>query len=409
MPTAPDTDQARTDLVARFLRPGTARVLDALQAGDGDVRFVGGCVRDALLGRPFHDIDMATPLPPDAVIAALKAARIKAIPTGLKHGTVTAVSEGNAFEITTLRVDIETDGRHAIVAFTTDWQADATRRDFTMNAMSLDRSGRLFDYFGGLTDARAGRVRFIGDADRRILEDVLRILRFFRFHAYYGHGALDGAGLAACARLADRIPGLSGERVRDETLKLLGAPDPAPVWQAMIEAGVAVHVLGHDGALGRLTAVARSGLPGAADPLLRLAALLETEADTVAAAARLRLSNKQARRLRAAVALRGVVQDVPAGPPLRRLLYHHGCQAIADVAVQAAAVDATAPWPDWHAELDGWQQPSLPISGRDVARYGVPQGPGTGRLVRAVEQWWIDQDFSPDRKACLEKLESLMS
>ncbi|MCG8506772.1 MAG: CCA tRNA nucleotidyltransferase, partial [Sphingomonadales bacterium] len=197
------------------------RVVAAL--GANNCRFVGGAVRNTLLGEPVTDIDIATRLEPDAVIARLEAAEIKAVPTGLKHGTVTAVAEGHAIEVTTLRHDVETDGRHAKVAFTDDWQADAARRDFTFNALYAAPDGTLYDYFGGLDDLKAGHVRFIGDAEARITEDALRILRFFRFHAHYGAGGMDAAGLDACAALAGRLDILSVERVRDELLKLLAA------------------------------------------------------------------------------------------------------------------------------------------------------------------------------------------
>lgn len=395
-------------LLERIRRPGSDRVLDALEAAGAEGRFVGGCVRDALLERPLSDIDIATPLKPDAVTAALTAAGIKAIPTGLKHGTITALADGNAFEITTLRLDVETDGRHAKVAFTDDWRADASRRDFTMNALLLDRRGGVVDFFGGLADARAGRVRFIGEAAQRIAEDVLRILRFFRFHAHYGRGALDAVGLAACARLADRIPGLSGERVCVETLKLLAAADPVPVWRAMAEAGVARQVIGRDGAADRLAALVATGVEATRDPLLRLASLLDEAGQAEAVAERLRLSNRQSERLLAAVQQRDLLAAGPVGPEFRRLLYAHGPQTVADAAVAALAADPTAPWAAWQVELARWQPPKLPIGGRDVRELADAEGPEVGRLLKAVEAWWIDGDFQANREACLEKLQSLL-
>src|SRR6202043_3407136 len=204
----------------------TRAVLRALGAEGGAARFVGGCVRDALLGRAIGDIDIATPLAPEEVMRRLEAAAIKAVPTGIAHGTVTAVVPPRHFEITTLRRDVETFGRHARVAFTDDLAADAARRDFTMNALFLDADGNLFDPMGGLPDLRAGRVRFVGNAETRIREDVLRLLRFYRFHAHYGSGEADTAARAACRDLAHLLPTLSGERVAAETLKLLAAPDP---------------------------------------------------------------------------------------------------------------------------------------------------------------------------------------
>ncbi|MDX1426079.1 MAG: CCA tRNA nucleotidyltransferase, partial [Kiloniellales bacterium] len=259
--------------------PATRAVLAALGAEGAVPRFVGGCVRDAVVARPVTDVDIATPDPPQRVIALIERAGLKAVPTGLAHGTVTAVADGRPFEVTSLRVDVETYGRHAKVAFTDDWQADAARRDLTINALSCDPDGRIYDYFGGLADLRAGRVRFVGEPRARIREDYLRLLRFFRFHAHYGRGAPDPEGLAAAGELAPEATHLSGERVRAELLRLLAAPDPAPVVAVMAAAGVLRAFLpeagpGPDGA----AALAALGeLPGATaepDPLLRLAALL---------------------------------------------------------------------------------------------------------------------------------------
>ena len=220
------------------MAPETQAVLAALGADGTELRFVGGCVRDAVAGRPVKDVDLATPDPPERVTALLERAGIKAVPTGLEHGTVTAVSGGRPFEVTTLRVDVETYGRRARVAYTDDWQADAARRDLTINALSCAPDGTLYDPFGGLGDLRGGRVRFIGDPRQRIREDYLRLLRFFRFHAHYGKGGPDPEGLAAATELAAEATDLSGERVRDELLKLLAADDPLPVLELMHAHGV---------------------------------------------------------------------------------------------------------------------------------------------------------------------------
>ncbi|MGF1609026.1 MAG: CCA tRNA nucleotidyltransferase, partial [Kiloniellales bacterium] len=267
----------------------TRAVADALTAEGGEVRFVGGCVRDAVAGRPVKDIDIATADPPERVIALLEAAGLTAVPTGLAHGTVTAVSGGRPFEITTLRVDVETYGRHARVAFTDDWEADAARRDFTFNAMSCGLDGSLYDPFGGREDLTAGRVRFVGEAEARIREDYLRLLRFFRFQAHYGRAAPDPEGLAAARALAPRLESLSGERLRNELLRLLQAPEPVAVCRIMLASGVFAAFLPEARALERLAALIAvepdGRLPGEElseneppDALRRLAALLATDA-----------------------------------------------------------------------------------------------------------------------------------
>ncbi len=257
--------------------PATRAVIAALTARGAQVRFVGGCVRDALLGRPVTDVDIATPDEPGRVIELLETAGLKAVPTGVDHGTVTAVAFGRPFEITTLRHDVETYGRRARVAFTDDWTADAARRDFTFNAMSCSPEGRIHDPFGGIADLRARRVRFVGRAEDRIREDVLRLLRFFRFYAHYGAPPPDPEALSAARSLAPLLPTLSGERIAAETLKLLAAPDPAPVMGLMREQGVLAHVLPEAqriDRLARLTAIETAlGLP--LEPVRRLAAVLE--------------------------------------------------------------------------------------------------------------------------------------
>src|SRR5215831_13861904 len=223
--------------------PAVQQLLTALAKAGIAARFVGGCVRNWLIDRPIDDIDIAADKPPEMVMRALEAADIKVVPTGLSHGTVTAVIQGRPFEITTLRRDVETDGRRAVVAFTDDWRTDAARRDFSFNALYADRAGTIYDYFDGRADLLAGRVRFIGDPDQRIAEDRLRVLRFFRFHAWYGRPPFDGAGFDACRRNAATVRGLSGERVRKELLRTLVAPGGADAFDAMLEAGVLDHWL----------------------------------------------------------------------------------------------------------------------------------------------------------------------
>ncbi|HBK06107.1 MAG TPA: CCA tRNA nucleotidyltransferase [Acetobacteraceae bacterium] len=361
--------------------PGLGRVWDALP----DARVVGGAVRDALAGRDVADFDLATPLPPDAVMAALTNAGVKVVPTGLAHGTVTAVVDGRPFEITTLRRDVETDGRRAVVAFTADWQLDASRRDFTINAMSMTRDGTVFDDFGGQADLKAGRVRFVGDPATRIAEDYLRILRFFRFLARYGRIAPDKATLQA---LRDGIPGLSRlsvERVWHELRRILAAPDPTEAVALMRTLGIWQAVVPEATGDARLAA-----LP--ADPLLRLAALLT--GDPLGLATRLKLSNEDRDRL---VRLAATPHVGGTDADLRRLLADHLPQDL---------IDRT--WLDGdeavRRRLSAMKRPVFPLEGRDVVALGVPAGPSVGALLRDVRQWWTDGGCVATRMACMTEL-----
>lgn len=409
-----DAGGERIDLPAPMTAPAALRILGVLDAGGAEARFVGGCVRDALLGRPVRDVDIATDALPERVVELLGAEGVKVVPTGIEHGTVTAVLDGRAYEITTLRRDIETDGRRAVVGFTDDWREDAARRDFTMNALSLSPGGSLHDYFGGAGDARAGRVRFVGDPERRIREDVLRILRFFRFLAHYGRGEPDGAALDACAGLSHLLPTLSAERVRAEMLRLLEAPDPAPVWSLMAGCGVLAHLLPDAADIDRLMTLVvledRHGL--APDPLRRLAALLPPRPGTAAAAAeRLRLSRRERDRL-----LLLADPGMPVGPgcdrkAMRRALRRVGAERFADLALLAAA-GAQVVDEDFLgralAEAEGWSPVALPVTGRDLAARGVPQGTGMGDLLRRLDAWWEERDYRPGRAACLAELDRLL-
>jgi poly(A) polymerase len=372
----------------------TRKVMAALEAEGGpDVaRFVGGCVRNSLLGRPVDDVDIATRLPPQSVMAALKTAGLKAVPTGLDHGTVTAVADSQPFEITTLRRDVTTDGRRATVAFTTDWAEDARRRDFHINALYTDGEGRVFDPTGhGLADIAARRVAFVGDARRRIREDRLRILRFFRFHAWYGAGAPDADGLAACVEEAGGLGELSAERVSKELLKLLAAPDPVPTVEVMARTGILAHLLPEAGTLEAFRAMAAV----TDDPLLRLSSLLPGSAEALDTAARgLRLSNREMARLQA---LTGPVLDLDAleDRQVRALVYREGKQAVKDRLVRALAQK-----PGRRGRHDAltdlvqtWAVPRLPVGGREVAALGVSPGPETGALLKAFEASWIADDF----------------
>ena len=390
-------------LSAPWLTDGASRaVLAALEAEGGAdcARFVGGCVRNTLMGCAVDDVDIATRLTPDRVMIALERAGLKAVPTGVEHGTVTAVADHRPFEITTLRRDVETDGRRAVVAFTEDWAEDAARRDFRLNALYADGEGRLYDPTGGgLEDAAAGRIVFVGDAETRIREDYLRILRFFRFFAWYGRGAPDADSLAACARLKDGLDSLSAERVSKELLKLLAARDPRRAVALMAEAGVLGAVLPEAVNLERFRAMAV--LSGDAE--LRLAALLPDDPEEAGALARrLRLSNAQRDRLAQALRPTRTFRDEEA----EAALYRQGPAVFRD-RVYLAWAERPDQEPRARALLElaeTWVPPRFPLTGEDVMAAGVPRGPEVGRTLRALEDAWIAGGFAGDREALLRRL-----
>jgi len=391
--------------------PATRRVMAALNHGEWQARFVGGCVRDALAGRPVTDIDIATTAPPEEGCRLLEAAGIHVIPTGLKHGTITAVLEGENFEITTLRHDVETYGRHARVAFTDDWKPDAARRDFTINAMFCDEDGTLYDPFGGLADLAAGRVRFVGSARQRIHEDVLRLLRYFRFTAHYGHLPADGEALAACREMAHQLPRLSGERVRKEILRLLEAPDPLPVWRLMLAEGVLLPLLPdaiNVQALENLVALEKA--LGRCDPLLRLAALLPQDEEKMAAVAgRLRLSNEESARLRRFSRHKGRRM----ASRWRQDFYDLTPEGTRDLFLLAAARrirprEALPVLRHIQRQTGTWKRPVFPLKGKDVMDLGLPSGPRIGRVLARVEAWWRIRGFRPGRLACLVQLRQMV-
>jgi len=400
--------------------PATRAVIDALTVEGADVRFVGGCVRDALLGRESADIDIGTPDPPERVLALLESAGIetRTVPRGIAHGTVTALAGGERYEITTLRRDERTDGRHAEVAFTDDWQEDAARRDFTINAMSAAPDGTLYDYFGGREDLEAGRVRFVGDPATRIAEDHLRILRFFRFHAWYGKGKPDANALVACADAADTFTLGSYERIQSEILRLLAADDPVPAITAMHETGVLNELLPVARlleAFPRLVGLER--LHASLDPIRRLAALIndsslmKTATAMKSLADRLRLTSMEGNRLAALV-----VPPHPPNPSLdrraqRRLLYRLGREQFRDLVllVWTAEDENKNAWREMLDYAEKWEAPTLSVAGADVLARGIPEGPEVGRLLEAVENWWIAHDFTADRAALLERLDALVA
>ncbi len=393
-------------------QPETRAVLASLAAAGHEARIVGGTVRNALLGEPVTDIDIATTATPDEVMAAMSAAGLQAIPTGVSHGTVTVVANHVPFEVTTLREDVETFGRHARVAFTADWAADAQRRDFTINALYCDGTGTISDPIGGLTDLAARRVRFIGDPQARIREDALRILRFFRFHARYSPDSIDAEGLTACTKERHLLAQLSAERVRAELMKLLEAPGAARAIAVMATHGFIVEILGRAPRIGLLERLVAQDVEHQrhADPLLRLSALaVAVEEDRDHLAQRLRLSREEARnlvvidpRLMALVSLddRG----------RRRALYSVGAHDWPRMAmVGAAAAETPATWNELAALPQQWPVPKFPLAGRDALALGLAPGPRIGALLAEIEAEWIAGDFATDAAGLRTRLAARIS
>jgi poly(A) polymerase len=365
----------------------------------GDARFVGGCVRDTLLKRPIGDIDIATPLFPEEITRRLAAAKIKAVPTGIAHGTITAVTDTRPYEITTLRRDVETFGRQARVAFSADWKEDSARRDFTMNALYLDGEGEVFDYHDGVKDLRAGKVRFVGDPATRIREDVLRLLRFYRFNAWYGKGTADEAARAACRASTPLLPTLSGERVQAELLKLLGAKDPVRSLTLMQEDGVLARIVPKSRPLDVVARLIE--LEPKPDALRRLAALVAAEGDALAR--KLKFSNTDRDRL---IALHDTVPLTSDAAEQRQLLYRMGRELYVDrVLLTAAIADDTATVKKLLGAAAKWKPVTFPLRGADIAEAGVPEGPVIGRLLAEIEAWWEEGDFKATHAQCLAELQ----
>jgi poly(A) polymerase len=375
-------------------REDLAALIAAL--GTGNARYVGGAVRDTLLGMAVKDVDVATPLLPAEVIERLSAAAIRSVPTGIEHGTVTAILSQGPVEITTLRHDVSTDGRRATVAFASDWREDAARRDFTINALYADpASGEIFDYFGGLDDLSARRVRFIGDARQRIREDHLRILRYFRFQARFGSQPADREAEEACSELAQTLDALSRERIGMEFLNLLGLPDPGPTIQRMAELGVLAVILpeGDPRALAELIARERSGNV-APDPLRRMAALLPSDRALAGeVAARFRLSTAQKKRL-ASAAGRGSSTDDPLA-----LAYRIG---------RIEAIDRLLLGGRDISGIDSRDIPVFPLKGGQIVARGIPAGPDIVRILRSVEDRWIAEGF-PDAARVTQILDEVLT
>lgn len=379
-----------------------------LALGFERARFVGGCVRDTVLGRPVNDIDVATTLAPEQVMERLKLVDFNVIPTGIKHGTITGIKNHQHFEITTLRLDVETDGRHATVAYHDDWEADAARRDFTMNALYLEADGTLHDYFDGVKDAKAGAVKFIGNAADRIDEDALRILRLFRFWAHIGKGALDAQILKIIKKQSGLLTILSVERIRDELIKLLKAPNPVPALLAMKATNVLSHVLPECQGFDRLEKLVGVDAPvdkggNTIDPLLRLSTLLPHKMGPARAASkRLKLSNAQQNRLIGLVYIDGTVVPTVSDIELGKILFNHGHEsAIAFAWLNGNAGDgeAIASFVD---RINNTEAPVVPLRGQDLLDEGFEPGQALGELMASLERKWFESDFQLTREDLLQ-------
>jgi poly(A) polymerase len=382
-----------------------------LMAALGPARFVGGAVRNALLDKPVSDIDIATPLTPGKVEKLLSAAGIRSVPTGIEHGTITAIVDGRPYEVTTLRRDVATDGRRAVVAFSEDWEEDAKRRDFTMNALYAAADGEVFDYTGGVEDLQAGRVRFVGDAAARIREDYLRILRLFRFHTWYGKGEIDAEALRAAAEEKAGLAKLSGERIAKEMLRLLEAENPASVLRPMASSGILADVLPGEANIARLERLAEIDAANcyAPDALLRLAALLPYDKTFAArVAGRWKLSNEARARLTDITGASEKIVSHLSIREARKLLYRLGVRPFKDRLflkwAEAAEASSAMQWRALLALAEAWQRPRFALTGRDVMLAGVPEGPLVGRILAEMEEWWVDNDFTGDDILLAERL-----
>ncbi|MCB1488718.1 MAG: CCA tRNA nucleotidyltransferase [Bauldia sp.] len=398
---------------ADWLRaPAVRKVFDLLDRDAPPSRIVGGAVRDALAGLDVGELDFATPLVPEEVMRRAEAGGCKAVPTGFDHGTVTLVVGGVPYQVTTLREDVETDGRHAIVRFGTDWAADAKRRDFTVNALSVDSTGRVHDPLDGFGDILARRIRFIGDPDQRIAEDRLRVLRFFRFNAQFGRGSLEPEGLSAAIRARNDLRQLSAERIGQEMRRLVSAPRASETLAAMQDSGILGVVLAGVAYLGPFERLLRF-VPDADVPL-RLAALgCRIEEDVERLTQRLRLSNAERDAMLAGVVAARRWQMPESERQARASLYRLGAAVWADAVALAHAWSVAFPddeaWRALHDLPKQWEPPRFPLGGADVLGAGAGHGPVVGEILKALESWWIAEDFAPDVTALRQRLQQMVS
>ncbi len=400
-------------LIAPWLElPGLHRLFDVVQEAGATLRLVGGSVRDGLLNLPVSDIDLAIDREPVWVMTLLQKEKIKVIPTGIDHGTVTAVIEKRPYQITTLRVDVETFGRKAQVAFTEDWVQDAQRRDFTINALYANQDGQLFDPVGGLEDLEAKRIRFIGNAEQRIKEDYLRILRFFRFSARFGHEPFDAEGLGACKLYASHIPYLARERITEEFLKILDLPNPLYTFQAMNDTRVLTYIL-HPGTWEDLKILVLLEKELGLQPtcMVRLAAFRPILSEIKA---HLRLSTAQESTLRFLSGNHSLVDDAS----FKQEAYKWGKERAFDLALlqttkcvvkkERSFQEGIVALKKLHEVFDSWIVPEFPLSGKDILKQGIKKGERIGVLLKEVESWWLSQDLKPDHNACVSFLLTLL-
>jgi poly(A) polymerase len=397
-------------MLPAFLSP-LLPILSVLNRDGAETRCVGGCVRDYLLGIPSADIDMATSLPPDQVMRLLQQAGIRTVPTGLAHGTITALLNRQPIQITTLRRDVATDGRRAVIAYTSDWAVDAARRDFTINALSMGMDGTIYDYSDGQADLAARRVRFIGDPDQRIQEDYLRILRFYRFHARFAEGEMDPAALAACRRQKAGLASLSGERIWAELQKILPHPKAKALVARMVQDGILAEALPDVQGAGLYEALQNLAqrLQVPLSPITALAALLHGDGGGgVVQRVRDRLHFSGADHRLLADLFPPVAVVLP--DHLVPLLYRHGPDVVRALTLLQAAKDrwADADVAQVLAAVVSWVRPGFPLTGADILALGLPPGPAVGQVITAVETWWLAQQAKPDRAACLAKARDVL-
>jgi poly(A) polymerase len=398
-------------------KESTGKVMEALTRKGGAARFVGGCVRDTLAGRVEPDnIDIATPLKPEEVLLLLQEQGLTAIPTGIEHGTITAVVDHEVFEITTLRADLRTDGRHAVVEYTDSWEVDAHRRDFTMNSIYCDLEGNLYDPVGGIEDLHNKKIRFIGAPETRIQEDILRILRYFRFQATFENSDVDRTALAACTKLAPKLQNLSGERICSELFKWLAADNPVPSLAVARGCGVLENILTFSPTHAALkilqTLVTYEQQCGDPDPARRLYVLAPGKTTIQKTAHRLKLPKAITARLKKMGSLTHLMSVGLSKHAARKIIYFNGKQTFIDGLLATSASFPQKKPPDWielHHLANAWTPPKCPITGEDIQALGIPQGPLVGQLTSEVEKWWLESNFEASRSETLDQLTNLVN